>query len=488
MTTTQELQGYLEGGYLESNYQSGLAAAFTGMQVHMLIVDREGPAGMQAAMEILDWESEYGMQAEMIFSEAEDVMGMQAMLVVNADSPRGMQANMITTDEGVLGMMANLVIGDNGSAGMEVKADTLRHALHDTYLVEGYLEESYLAARMCAFLGMQVEMRVLDEPDVNGMQVESVIKDDFISGMQTLAIIQREIFSGFQADMIRIDRMGFQATMVIYNVTQLRLLASFPSRGTTALGGDNWTASSTAAGDDFGAKNLNTDIVEQVFRSVNTAVTLTCDTGISQGTTLDTIAILGHNLTSSAVVQVQGDKSSSFASPDVVFNLQVEVGNMYYIAPSFPTGVENQNRYWRFIINDHTNPDGYVQIGTLVFGNSDIFTRSENFQNPIVRRPIHFKDEVETEGFTNVMNDRSLKETLKLRFDKLRFESGNFGILRSLINNSRTAHKVLVIPTPQYPSRHAVFAKLVELPEISHEAIDEDNEYVTLDLEWDESR
>ena len=477
MVTLASLEGYLDTDYLSGEYMAGLFGAFVGMQVNMIIADQKDAAGMQASM---------------IKSDIETSTGTQALMATTAQASSGMQALMnIVAKQSSSGMSSNMVIGASPVSGMEVKADTLRHATHDVYLVEGgYLEDAYLAARMCAFLGMEVLMQVVAKDTPTGQQVEAFITPPPSSfAMQSKMVVETTDPGGMQADMIRVDRKGFQATMVIYNITQLRLLCSFPSRGTPALNGLNWTASSSAFGDDFGVENLNTDIVEQVWRSFNfLSATLTCDTGISQGTTLDTVAILNHNLTTSAVVQVQGDNSSGFASPNVVFNMTVEELNMYHIAPTFPTGVINQNRFWRFIISDPTNPSPYIEIGTILFGNADIFTRAENYENPIGRKPIHFKDEIETEGFTNIMNDRSLKETLTLRFKDLRFLSGNFNILSNLQKTARTSNKCLIIPTPEFPSRHAVFAKLVELPNRDHTGIDEENEYVSLTMDWDESK
>lgn len=282
--------------------------------------------------------------------------------------------------------------------------------------------------------------------------------------------------------------IGMQALMVIYNTTQLRLMYVFPSRGTAALLGNNWTATSTASG-DFSPNNLNTDVIEEVFRSgAGTAsmVSLVCDSGVTQGVTLDTIAILGHNFTRSAIVQVQGSNVPDFSSVNTSFNMHTELENMYYIAPTFPN-LSGQNRYWRFVIQDSTNSSGYIEIGTILFGNSHIFSVKESFVNPIVKGRTHFKDVLDTEGFTNVMNDRALKSYMKLRFENLDFRFQNYLILDEMIKYARTSLKILVIPTPAFPSRHALYGKLTKLPEEDHNSIEEEQEYIDLDLEWDES-
>lgn len=357
----------------------------------------------------------------------------------------GMQAEMVTGGAKIIGEQGAFTItGTPVVTGMEAKFFKLRHAIQENYLLDPYMTDSYLAQYMGAFQGMQ-------------------------------------------AQQLHATRMGMQAVMVLYNITQLRIMSEFPSRGTVGMAGASWTADSTSSG-DFGANNLNTDIVEQVFRSgIGTAssVILTCDTGVVQGVSIDTLAILGHNLSKSATVQLQG-LTSLIASPSVTIDLTVEPNNMYYIAPTFPPA-NAKVRYWRFNISDPANPDGFVQIGTIVFGTSEIFSLSESFLNPITRGFQHFKDEVKTEGFTNVMNNRALKQYMKIGFRDLRYFESNYQKLETYLKFARTSLKCLVIPTPEFPSRFAIFAKLKSLPDIVHESIGKDEEYIDLSLEWDES-
>jgi len=89
----------------------------------------------------------------------------------------------------------------------------------------------------------------------------------------------------------------------------------------------------------------------------------------------------------------------------VTINLDATEENIYYIAPEFPT---QQYRYWRFVINDVTNPDTYLQIGTIIFGTT-VILQGECFVDELTRRTKHFSDKVQTEGFTNVSNDRALE-------------------------------------------------------------------------------
>lgn len=333
-----------------------------------------------------------------------------------------------------------------------------------TTFIRGYMEDDYLT-----------------EEYMSGEAMES-------TGFQVEMFFQHK--TGMQVTMLQREDTGFQCTLVIYNNIQLRILMDFPSRGTEDLLGDNWTASSEHGAEDFDVKNLNTDIVEQYYRTADgdPDTTLTCDTGLVQGVAVDTIAILNHNLTTSAQVQVQGSKDGTFGPPDITFNMTVTRLNMFYIAPELPT-LDGQNRYWRFIIVDSENPDDFIRIGTIVFGASRIFSLKECYVQPMKRKRNHYADKLKTEGYTAITNDKTLKRKLTLAFESLNRKLQNYRILDELFDTARTSLKCLIIPTPRFPERHTVFAKLTDLPEESIECNDDDGEeeLITLDCEWDEA-
>lgn len=449
-----------------------------------MAIKDERRAGLQASQSIVNKLKALGFQVNEMLARA-PVRGFQAAQISSGAPHQGFQVGEIVARKRPLGFQVSEVFQDRLTRlGFSAKADTLRHALLEFYLETGYMQDAYLGDFEAGFLGLQASMKIGFQKTA-GLQVVQAINKSSVRGFQTQQVVAKSLARGFQAAQINQRIYGLQATMVIYNVTQLRIMTTFPSRGTAALAGHNWSSTSTAAG-DFSPYNLNTDIIEQVFRSTSDFVSLVCDTGISQGVPIDTLAILGHNLTKSAVVQIQGSNVSDFSSINFSTTLTTELTNMYYVSPVFPNQAA-QNRYWRFVIQDATNPAGFVQIGTILFGTSHIFSVAESFDNPIIRGYKHFKDSINTEGFTNVMNDRALKKWIKLKFNDLNYFKGNFQILENMITSSRTSLKTLVIPTPEYPSRFAIFAKLTTIPDITHNSIGLQEEYINIDLEWDES-
>lgn len=363
----------------------------------------------------------------------------------------------------------------------ELSRGPVSHETCDSYLVDPYLVGPYLAPHICAHMYTQMEGR-LEKTTIVYSQLDRRIDSGIARFKQQLERrIEATRAINMQLNLVSTYVLNSQLLFAIYNTTNLRILCDFPSRGTS---GTNWSviAGGTAAG-DRGINNLNTDIVEQVYRSTATTVTLQCDTEISQGIFNDTLAILGHNFTTSATVTLQGSNDISFSSIPLSETLSVELENLYWVSEFLPL---NSYRYWRIVVSDPTNTDGYLQIGIIVFGPAIIFN-GECFTDQIVRRKTHFADRIRTEGYSSVSNDRALKRAVSLQFQKLNYALENFEKLVTVIDAARTSLKCLWIPTPQYASRFAVFGKLAEIPVENHKAISETADYIDLDVTVDEA-
>lgn len=337
-------------------------------------------------------------------------------------------------------------------------------------------------------IGAQIE-KTLWYIQPTGNQIEKFIYLDFIYPAQIDIEIRKQRQFGAQINKVFASVMAMQVYKRLYNITQLRILDEFLSRGTQAQGGLTWTNEITGgiAPGDYDVNNLNTDIPEEITKTATSErrFKIFCNTGIPN-TFVDTIAILNHNFTASAVIDITGfyDHDAFLAGiPSIVIRPMLERENIYWISPDIPL-VPCQ--YWRFDIQDVGNPY-QLEMGIIVFGSSRLFTMAECFDNPVNYGYKHYKDQVETEGFTNYSLDRALRRNLGLSFSKLRYYGGNYLMLQDFFLNVKTDLKALIIPRPTKPSSMAVFAKLNQMPNESHEAIDDDNHYVSLSLEWDEA-
>jgi len=299
-----------------------------------------------------------------------------------------------------------------------------------------------------------------------GISSKVFIRDYLYTGIGTRAFIDKANVLGISFTSIRRQMVGIQFRAFTYNVRQLRILHDFKSRGLTSV--DNWVVSSTASG-DFEANNLNSDIVEHVWRSdAETLVTLDCDTQVPQGVIVDTVAIINHNMTRGARLYLRGSNTEDFSILGHYSEIEVFNNNIFHCIPlpsqaSFPL-----LRYWRFEIQDATNPDGYIQIGAIVFGSCDLFSLKENFDGRVVFEKRVYTDKVATEGFTNVENIRNRCNVLSLRFKDLRVDGSNYRMMSDIFEKYMTTHKLCVIPYPAAPQRFSVFAKLEDLPIENH--------------------
>ena len=514
MPVTQFLD-YLETPYLDYAYLGEAAIASTGIQVTFVIED-DNPVGIQ---------TETGTTHP---------TGLQTTFVIEDDNPVGVQTEFTIGDfEKPTGVQFLSEPSGVANTGIQFNSTGWVHALcGEGYLTGDYLSGAYMSPEggYCVSggfqttftiisepatgiqfesgvsdfphpLGMQTEFNIVDFLHPVGIQTEFTIEDDLAKGVQTQFIIEEErplgiqttfvieddAPTGFQFEAISIEATGFQFRAAIYSATAPRILCEFPSRGTVT---NNWVSNSTETG--FNVNSVNTDIVEEVWRSASgtiTGVNLDCDTGLAQGVAVDTVAILNTNLTTSATVSLLGSNVSDYSVIERTIPLApLSNGNMYHINQDIPF---TQQRYWRISIDDPTNSNGHLQIGLVVFGQGEIII-NECFTDQIQFEQRDFTKTVRTEGQTTVAISRSQKRRISLNFQSLLIGEGNYAKLRNVFETFRTTLKCLWIPTPDpvihtTTDRYAVFAKLTNVPVEQHNNKGPDHIYVDLTIDLDES-
>jgi hypothetical protein len=492
--TSTTVQGYLESGYLEGPYNTNQATGADGFQAKIIIQSSKS-VGQQARVQIDNFLKSSGLQAQIQIAGNLKNVAMQVSVSIQDDLAKGMQA--LTQVSGVAsehGMNARAFIAGLKSLGFEVRVDPYPTGICPDgggYLEYDYLMAPYLTELFCTRPGVQVFITI-NTTSPHGMQSRIFIQDEKVIGFQSRITIEDWLVpTGMQANIISSFDTGFQAFATLYNSTNLRILCEFPSRGLTA---SNWTATNTVgspitAAGDFSVQNLDTDIVEQVWRSDGTitGVRLKTDTGLPQGVFVDTLAILNHNMTPSATVTLLGSNDPTFSIIGVVIPLEVRPYDMYWVSAEIPP---SGYRYWRFDIDDFTNPDGYIEIGTILFGQAEIF-QGECFVDEIEFELKDYTDTVRTEGFTNVTNSRTQKARLRLDFRSLNYLKRNFAIMRNMFQRDRTVNKCLWIPTPdpvfqEVTATFAVFGKMSSVPTERHNSKGRDLDFVSFTVEVDE--
>ncbi len=530
--THENLSGYLDDAYMEGPYLGGTYGVPVPAQFEVKIVNSETATQAQFEAKIVDAIKRVGAQyqalieasktmpaqfAAQILDRERALQAQYEALINDLTKVTGAQFGSVSADfpKAMPAQFESRIIDSLKNVGAQYQASNLAftkpipssfiktgivHRICQGYLEGGYLESAYLAEFLCASLHSQFEVKIVDSKNTQA-QFEAKIDSDKAVGSQfAIQIIDFEQATNAQYKVSIIKQTGAQYQVVLYNLTQTRILCDFLSRGLSVAqggtGGLNWTAtiggSPITKPGDFSPNNLNTDIVEQRWESTAGSVSnvnLDVDTEISQGVTIDTLAILDHNFSPGATLVLQGSNVSNFSIINTTITIPIEEENIFYIAPTFPTATD-QNRYWRFNINDPLNSDGFLRVGTIVFGNAIIMSEENCVTDKIKRTTAHFADRVRTEGFTTVSNDRAIKRKIDLRFENIKFGLGDFEKLNDIFRTARTSLKCLWIPTPQIPDRFAVFGKITQLPTEEHNVksrTDVDLDLVTFNLTIDES-
>jgi len=379
---------------------------------------------------------------------------------------------------GKLGIETLLVIDTEIPSGIEALATI------DTDFVSGVETLATIDTEIPS--GIE-NLAIIDTEIPSGIETLATIDTDFVSGIETLAIIDTQVPTGIEVLRLAAVETGVQSFVRLYNVDKLRVLCEFDSRGEID---QNWSVISggTAAG-DFNINNVNTDIFEEIYRSTEQIVILQCDTGLDAGSIIDTMWLGNHNLTTGALITVIASNDVTFVTPSYSFNFPaVTTSEVYYIVPDadYPPAAV---RYYRIIINDSSNPNGFISIAHILFGSSVIFN-GDCITNEVTRQILHFKDEIPTEGFTSVMLNRAVRKKVGFSFQNLNYRLGNYQKLVDVFLSSRTDLKCLWIPYPVDPGRFGIFGKLSEIPQEAHNVrgnTNEDLDFVSFDILIDES-
>ena len=108
--------------------------------------------------------------------------------------------------------------------------------------------------------------------------------------------------------------------------------------------------------------SLQNQRLAKTWRSTSpTAQTIVCNLGSALA--VNTIAVLGHNLSGSAAVTVEAHASDSWGAPSFTTSMTYNSAAILKFLASNET-----YQYWRFTLDDATNSDGYVEAGRIWLG------------------------------------------------------------------------------------------------------------------------
>lgn len=112
--------------------------------------------------------------------------------------------------------------------------------------------------------------------------------------------------------------------------------------------------------ESWGVENLLTNSPQDKYRSTGLSAEY-IDIDFGSAVTIDQLAIIEHNLTSGATITLKAADNAAFTS-------SVDTGVTWREGVIIQTFTALTYRYWRLLITDASNPDGYLEIGILHLG------------------------------------------------------------------------------------------------------------------------
>lgn len=126
---------------------------------------------------------------------------------------------------------------------------------------------------------------------------------------------------------------------------------------------DSYTITANSEESGYPATNIQDVALTKATRSTgDTSEWWKIDAGAGNTITATGAAIAGHNITSGATIKIQGNATDAWGGPtvDETITHKTAVMTEFFSTQSL--------RFWRFLVEDASNPDTYIKIGRLFLG------------------------------------------------------------------------------------------------------------------------
>lgn len=176
------------------------------------------------------------------------------------------------------------------------------------------------------------------------------------------------------------------------------------------------------------------------------------------------IAVLNHNISSSATIKWYGADDSAFTVNLENVTIPYSANNIFYFLPSSHT-----KRYHRFFVQDETNPNSYIQTGPIIMGKYWQPNRSFS-KNYTKGKP---DDSIIDESFSLVeyAQDRPRRLSWSLPFDNALTEADAAEVI-SFFENVGLRYGFVICFDYNYPNSNSYFVKNTELIEPAYQHYD----------------
>lgn len=126
-----------------------------------------------------------------------------------------------------------------------------------------------------------------------------------------------------------------------------------------------WTATESYA--TLPVANLADPVRSKVWRAPSATGTQTLKAKLGAAYAIGGLALVGSNITTDSTITIQANSSDSWGSPAFTSSITPwDAGDSGVMVVYF--GAAQTYQWWRVMVTNMTNPDGYIEIGVVVLG------------------------------------------------------------------------------------------------------------------------
>lgn len=209
----------------------------------------------------------------------------------------------------------------------------------------------------------------------------------------------------------------------------------------------------TGAASGYPGSNLKTLPITETWRSADLTAVQNLDADLGSALAVNFAAIVNHNLSQNATIQLYADDNASFTSPNVSETIP------YREFLAFKRLSASQTyRYWRVRIDDTGNADGYNEVGYLMLGS--LTEPGFNFQNGWIRSPVFTNLEVASPYGVPFVEEMHREQLMRFSFGPL--TAAEMTTLRTMYTTVRGPANPLAI-LPERDQSDAYFGRILSL-------------------------
>lgn len=213
---------------------------------------------------------------------------------------------------------------------------------------------------------------------------------------------------------------------------------------------DDAAITSSSESGDLLDDNVVTDFVAEKWRTTGvTSEWIRFDLGSAQQ--VNCVGLYGHNLSAGTTITLQANSSDDFADPPFSEGLTWHGTRITHcFAPQ-------TYRWWRLVLADADNPDGYLEIGRIAAG---VFLEpGVNYRDDYRRIRRDPSEKLPTAGRQNYHRQKQQYWEYRLYFEAL--PGADQSLFETMFEAVGTHHPLVVMLDPEdHPSSRSIFGEI----------------------------